>query len=152
MAGEEQAGEGQACEICRGEAFDADFGRVLIWHNDLWRLSTSVIAPILAYSYLEPLRHIPFVTDLDGPEAASFGSTLAAVTGLLKELTEADIVYALMFGDHVPHLHVNLVPHRAGDAVTGGVALLDESAPSLPSELHEAFVDRLREKTGSRLA
>ena len=141
------AGERQACEICRGEAFDADFGRVLVWRDELWRLSTSVIAPILGYSYLEPLRHIPFVTDLDGPEATSFGPTLAAVTRLLKELTEADIVYALMFGDHVPHLHVNLLPHRAGDAVTGGAGLLNPEAEPLPADDHQAFVDRLRAAT-----
>jgi diadenosine tetraphosphate (Ap4A) HIT family hydrolase len=138
------AGAERACDICRGEAFDAEFGRVQVWRDELWRLSTSVIAPILGFSYLEPLRHIPFITDLDGPEGASFGPTLAAVTSLLKELTEADIVYALIFGDHVSHMHVNLVPHRAGDAVTGGAGLLDPSAPALPAADHEVFVDRLR--------
>jgi diadenosine tetraphosphate (Ap4A) HIT family hydrolase len=141
------AGAEQACDICRGEAFDAEFGRVQVWRDELWRLSTSVIAPILGFSYLEPIRHIPFITDLDGPEGASFGPTLAAVTSLLKELTEADIVYALIFGDHVPHLHVNLVPHRAGDAVTGGAGLLNPDAPALPTTEHEAFVDRLRAAT-----
>jgi diadenosine tetraphosphate (Ap4A) HIT family hydrolase len=143
------AGEGRACDICRGEAFDAEFGRVLVWRNDLWRLSTSIRAPILGFSYLEPIRHIPYVSDLDGKEAAGFGSTLARVTALLKAATGADIVYALMFGDHVPHLHVNLVPHRAGDAVTGGAGLLDPAAPPLPADEHEAFVDRLRHATAS---
>ena len=146
------AGEGHACDICRGEAFDAEFGRVLVWRNDLWRLSTSIRAPILGFSYIEPIRHIPYVSDLDGAEAADFGSTLARVTAVLKVATGADIVYALMFGDHMPHLHVNLVPHRAGDAVTGGARLLDESAPSLPASEHEAFVGRLRAATATRLA
>jgi diadenosine tetraphosphate (Ap4A) HIT family hydrolase len=138
------AGDARACDICRGEAFDAEFGRVQVWRDELWRLSTSVIAPILGFSYLEPLRHIPFITDLDGPESASFGPTLAAVTSLLKEQAEADIVYALMFGDHVAHLHVNLVPHRVGDAVTGGAGLLNPEAPPLPTTEHDAFVERLR--------
>jgi diadenosine tetraphosphate (Ap4A) HIT family hydrolase len=132
------------CNICRGEAFDLEFGRVLVWQDDLWRLSTSVVAPIVGFSYLEPRRHIPFIADLDGPEAASFGPTLARVTNRLRTLTGAEFVYALMFGDHVPHLHVNIVPHRPGDAVTGGAALLDPAAPPLPREVHEAFVARLR--------
>jgi diadenosine tetraphosphate (Ap4A) HIT family hydrolase len=140
-----------ACDICRGDAFDIEFGRVLVWQNALWRLSTSIRAPILGFSYLEPRRHIPYVSDLDGPEAASFGQTLAAVTNLLKRQTGADIVYALMFGDHVLHLHVNLVPHRAGDAVTGGATLLDPAAVPLHPEQHERFVAGLRTATATEL-
>jgi diadenosine tetraphosphate (Ap4A) HIT family hydrolase len=134
----------QKCQICSGDEFDREFGRVVVWHDDLWRLSTSVIAPIVGFSYLEPRRHIPFITDLDGAEALSFGATLARVTRLIREITGADIVYALLFGEHVPHLHVNIVPHRSGDAVVaGGADLLDADAPALPREIHQAFVERL---------
>jgi diadenosine tetraphosphate (Ap4A) HIT family hydrolase len=136
--------EPDACDICRGEAFDVEFGRTLVWQDDLWRLSTSVVTPILGFSYLEPIRHIPYISDLDGPEAESFGPTLARITGLLKGLTDADIVYALMFGDHVAHLHVNLVPHRRGDGLTGGSQLLDPASPALAPDVQEAFVARLR--------
>jgi diadenosine tetraphosphate (Ap4A) HIT family hydrolase len=146
------AGEGQACDICRGDAFDTEFGRTLVWQDDVWRLSTNVQAPILGFSYLEPRRHIPFITDLDGPEAASFGPTLAAVTSLLKRETGADIVYALILGEHVPHLHVNLVPHRAGDPVGGGASLVDPDAPALPADEHETFVNRLRSAAAAELA
>jgi diadenosine tetraphosphate (Ap4A) HIT family hydrolase len=132
------------CDICRGEAFDAEFGRELVWRNDLWRLSTSIRAPILGFSYLEPIRHIPFINELDGPEAATFGPTLAHVTDILKRLTGADIVYALVFGDHIPHLHVNIAPHRTGDAVTGGASIVDPAAPALPPEDHQRFLSRLR--------
>jgi len=137
------ADAGQACDICRGEAFDLEFGRTLVWQDELWRLSTSHVAPIVGFSYLEPRRHIPHVTDLDGAEATTFGPTLARATAALRRLTGADLVYALVFGDHVPHLHVNLVPHRAGDAVTGGANLLDPAAPPLSPEAHDAFIGRL---------
>ena len=132
------------CRICTGEQFDREFGRKLVWHDDLWRVSTSVRAPILGFSYLEPRRHIPFIADLDGPEAETFGPVLARVTRVIRELTSADIVYALMFGDHIPHLHVNIVPHRAGDAVIGGADVVDPNARPLPADAHEAFVERLR--------
>jgi diadenosine tetraphosphate (Ap4A) HIT family hydrolase len=140
------------CAICRGEQFDAEFGRVLVWQNHLWRLSTSVVAPVIGFSYLEPRRHIPSIDELDGPEAASFGPTLAAATALLKELTSADLVYALMFGDHVAHLHVNITPHREGDAVRGGAALFDPAALPLPREAHEVFVAQLRSAAAGRLS
>jgi len=136
------------CEICRGDAFDAEFGRVRVWQDDLWRLSTSTRAPVVGFSYLEPRRHIPYLADLDGPESASFGPTVARVSGVLRELTGADLVYALVFGDHVAHLHVNLVPHRGGDAVRGGAHLLDPAAPPLPREDHEAFAGQLRAALG----
>ena len=134
----------QACDICRGDEFDAEFGRTFVWQDELWRLTTNIQSPILGFSYLEPRRHISYITNLDGEEAASFGPTLAAVTSLLKRTTGADIVYALIFGDHVAHLHVNLVPHRAGDPVGGGASLVDPEAPALPAEEHDAFIGRLR--------
>jgi diadenosine tetraphosphate (Ap4A) HIT family hydrolase len=139
------------CDICRGEAFDAEFGRTLVWRDELWRLATSVVAPIVGFSYLEPIRHISDISDLDGREAETFGPALSRVTRLLKALTGADVVYALMFGDHIAHLHVNLVPHRAGDAVTGGATLIDPAAPALPRDVHDTFVTRLRAAAGEVL-
>jgi hypothetical protein len=90
----------QSCRICTGEKFDREFGRVLVSWGHLWRLSTSVIAPIVGSSYLEPRRHIPCITDLDGPEAATFGPTLAGVTRLIRELSGADIYAPRSHGEH----------------------------------------------------
>ncbi len=132
------------CRICTGAEFDREFGRVLVWSNDLWRLSTSTRAPILGFSYLEPLRHVPYVTDLDGDEAATLGPTLARVTSLLKRLTDADLVYVMVFGEHVAHLHFNMAPHREGDAlVQPGPQLFDPERPGPDEAAHEAFVARL---------
>jgi diadenosine tetraphosphate (Ap4A) HIT family hydrolase len=132
------------CDICRGEAFDAEFGRALVWQDDLWRLSTSLVASVVGFSYLEPRRHIAHITDLDGPEATSFGPTLAKVATLLRDQAGADLVYALIFGERVAHLHVNLAPHRPGDALTGGASVVDSAVPAPPPEAHRAFVERLR--------
>lgn len=133
-----------ACRICTGETFDREFGRAVVWQDELWRLSTSLRAKVVGFSYLEPHRHIPTIAELDGPEAATFGPTLARVSRLIRELADADIVYALLYGDHVRHLHVNLVPRRAGDPFVDG-PLHDPSAPDIPAEVHEAFVTRLRD-------
>ncbi|MFZ5675973.1 MAG: HIT family protein [Pseudomonadota bacterium] len=105
------------CIICRKEAGDAQLHRLEVWRDDLWRLTVSLDAEVLGFAYLEPLRHIPTIADIDGPEAASFGAVLAKAVQALKEATGAAIVYVYIFGDGVPHLHVHLAPHRDGDAL-----------------------------------
>jgi diadenosine tetraphosphate (Ap4A) HIT family hydrolase len=105
------------CALCRGVDGDPDLGRVEVWRDDLWRLMTSIESEVLGFSYLEPLRHIPHITDLDGPEAATFGAVLGRVTSALKEATGAELVYIYVFGGGIPHLHVHLAPHRDGDAL-----------------------------------
>jgi diadenosine tetraphosphate (Ap4A) HIT family hydrolase len=139
------------CAICRGASFDIEFGRTLIWQDDLWRLSTSFIAPVVGFSYLEPRRHIPHITDLDGPEAATLGPTLARVTRLLERETRADLIYVLVFGERVAHLHFNLAPHPDGDALTGGSGLANPDAPVPSPDEHRDFVDRLRASAGEAL-
>jgi diadenosine tetraphosphate (Ap4A) HIT family hydrolase len=107
----------EGCIICRREAGDAQLHRLEVWRDDLWRLTVSIDAEVLGFAYLEPLRHIPTIADLDGPEAVSFGVVMANSTQALKEATGAAIVYVYIFGDGVPHLHVHLAPHKDGDAL-----------------------------------
>ncbi|HYN72122.1 MAG TPA: hypothetical protein VES60_06430 [Nakamurella sp.] len=111
------------CLLCDPAAADAAFDRVRLWENNLWRLSAVLRGPIPGFAHLEPRRHIPYVTDLDGPEAATFGAVLARVTEALRMAADAEKTYVYAFGDHVPHFHVNLAPHRAGDALRGGPGL-----------------------------
>src|SRR3546814_16570428 len=72
------------CIICRGPAGDAEFDRVQVWEDPLWRLTVSLAAEVPGFAYLEPKRHIPPLADLDGAEAASFGPVIAKVTAALK--------------------------------------------------------------------
>ena len=37
---------------------------------------------------------------------------------MLRDETGAELVYVYVFGGGVPHLHVHLAPHRAGDALS----------------------------------
>ena len=88
--------------------------------------------------------HIRFVTDLDGPEAATFGAVLARVTEALRAAADAENTYVYVFGDHVPHFHVNLAPHRVGDALRGGPGLLDPNAPDAALTAHQAVAAAAR--------
>ena len=100
------------CAICAGPEGDPELDRVEIWRDDQWRLSMSRHGPTLGFGYLEPLRHIPSLADLDGPEAATFGPAVARASGVLREASGAALVYAYVFGGGIPHLHVHLAPNQ----------------------------------------
>jgi diadenosine tetraphosphate (Ap4A) HIT family hydrolase len=107
------------CALCSGADADDEFGRVQVWEDDLWRLTMSLDSYTPAFCYLEPKRHIAYITELDGDEARTFGAVMARVTSVLKEITKAGVVYVYIFGGGIPHLHVHLAPHTDGDALAG---------------------------------
>ena len=122
------------CLLCSPERAAAFFGRRTVWQNELWRLSlVEQGAPVVGFGHLEPIRHVPYLTELDGKEAVTLGSTLARVTSTLKSVTGADLVYVYVFGERTAHLHFNLAPHRDGDALVGGPGLIRAGASEIPT-------------------
>jgi diadenosine tetraphosphate (Ap4A) HIT family hydrolase len=155
----------EGCILCRAEAADPELQRIEVWRDDLWRLTASLVAEVPGFCYLEPRRHIPHVTDLGGPEAASFGAVLANVSQALKAATGAELIYIYVFGGGVPHLHVHLAPHLEGDALSeqmirgplverrlpsGLTEYVSDEFPPLPEAAQRATAERVRELlTGS---
>jgi diadenosine tetraphosphate (Ap4A) HIT family hydrolase len=148
-----------SCVLCRGPAGDPELGRVQVWENRLWRLTTVMEGELLGFSYLEPKRHIPHLTDLDGEEARTLGPVLARVTRILQEATDAELVYVYVFGGGIPHLHLHLAPHHEGDALNaqfirgevtevhlpnGATSLVSKEFPPLPASAHARVLERLR--------
>ena len=149
------------CVICRGTAGDAELQRIQVWEDSLWRLTVSLDAEILAFSYLEPNRHIPHITDLDGDEARTLGEVLARVSRVLQEETGAELVYVYIFGGGVPHLHIHLAPHRPGDGLntqiirgefteekleSGAVRYVSKEFPPLPQEEQRIVANRIQQR------
>lgn len=147
------------CPMCRGAAADEELDRIQVWEDPHWRLTVSLNSEVAGFAYLEPKRHIAFITELDGEEARTFGAALAAGTRALKEATAAEVVYVYVFGDGVPHLHVHLAPHRAGDALSdqmirgeiveqklpnGMTRFTSEEFPPLPRDRLLDIADRVR--------
>lgn len=154
-----------ACLLCTPTEADAAIGRSEVWADRLWRLTTAV-APgtVLAFSYLEPRRHIPSIAELDGDEARTFGSVLAHCCKVLTEETGAERTFVYVFGGSVPHLHAHLTPHREGDALNtsmlrgevrevqrpdGLVDLESVDFEDLPAEEMAAAADRIRRRLAS---
>ena len=138
------------CLLCDVTEADAFFDRLRVWDDGLWRLSVVRRGAVAGFAHLEPHRHIPYVTDLDGDEAATFGPVLARVTSALRAATGAELTYAYVFGERVPHLHVNLAPHTPGDALVGGPGLVRPDAEPLPRAAHEAAAAAVRDRLGPR--
>jgi len=147
------------CVLCRRTDGDAELDRIEVWRDNLWRLTISLVSEVSGFAYLEPYRHIPHITDLDGPEAASLGEVLARTTRALRSATGAELVYIYVFGGGVPHLHLHLAPHRTGDALntqlirgeveeetlpSGAGRITSREFPPLPEAELRAVADRVR--------
>lgn len=149
------------CIFCRGAAADKELDRVQVWEDSYWRLTASLSSETPGFCYLEPKRHIPYVTDLDGVEAASFGAVMARVATVLRDVTGAEAVYVYIFGDSIPHFHVHLAPHTKGDALneqfirgplieeklpSGMVRVTSKEFPALPQEQLQRVARRIEER------
>jgi diadenosine tetraphosphate (Ap4A) HIT family hydrolase len=149
-----------ACLLCDGDSAAKQLNRTTVWEDDLWRLSMSRRGYTTGFGYLEPRRHVPHITDLDGEEAATFGPTIARVARALKEAAGAELVYVYVFGGGIPHLHVHLGPHRDGDALnaniirgdlvmephpSGAKRMVSRDFPEVPADEIAAVADRARE-------
>lgn len=142
VVAEDSGGEG--CLLCRVADADALFDRRRVWEDAHWRLSVVLQGAVVGFAHLEPHRHIPYITDLDGPEAATLGPVLARATAALREASGADKVYVYVFGDRVPHLHFNLAPHQLGGPLAGGPGLLRSDAVPVEAAVHEAAAAAVR--------
>jgi histidine triad (HIT) family protein len=101
----------------------------------------------LGYLMVEPKRHVPGLADLTDREAAALGTLIARLSRALQESESAEHVYAFVLGDHVPHLHVHLVPRYSGAPAEYRGVHVDEwpGAPrGGPAEV-QALVSRLRD-------
>ena len=92
-----------------------------IWEDGLWRVSTLTHGQVPGFSFLEPKRHVRYVEELDGEEAATVGAVLARAAAALKEAAGAERVYVYVFGGGIPHLHLHLAPHTEGDALSATI-------------------------------
>ncbi len=92
-----------------------------VWEDGLWRLSTLTHGQVPGFSFLEPKRHVRYVEELDGEEAATLGAVLARAGDALKAAAGAERVYVYVFGGGIPHLHVHLAPHVEGDVLSATI-------------------------------
>jgi len=69
--------------------------------------------------FVEPKRHVPGMAELTDAEAERIGLVSSRLSRALKQTGDVDHIYVHVWGHHVPHLHVWIVPRYRGGA--GGV-------------------------------
>jgi diadenosine tetraphosphate (Ap4A) HIT family hydrolase len=153
------------CLLCDPARADRELGRVEVWGDSRWRLTTLVEGEVAGFSFLEPRRHIRHITDLDGDEARTLGAVLARVSSALKLVSDAEQVYLYVFGGGIPHLHIHLAPHRAGDPLNdqivrgefmeerlpgGATRFVSKDFPPLPSEQLVAVAEAIRAELATK--
>jgi len=97
---------------------------------------------------LEPKRHVPGLDGLTDDEATDIGRLMSRVARALRDALDAEHVYAFVFGDGVPHLHVHLVPRYAGTPIEYWGARLNEwpDKPTVDDESMRDLVSLLRSR------
>ncbi len=103
----------------------------------------SLYSEIPGFSYLEPKKHVPHVTDLDGEEARTLGIVLARSTRAIQRATGAELVFIYVFGARIPHVHFHLAPHRRGDPLN--TEILSREAPLVPEPELRELASRIRQ-------
>jgi histidine triad (HIT) family protein len=84
---------------------------VHVSHAQLWGEETE---HYLGHLFVETKRHAPGLADLDDAESQAVGLWVSKAARALSVSEGAEHVYAFVIGDHVPHLHVHVIPRYPG--------------------------------------
>ena len=105
------------CFVCSKHAGQIDVPGGAIYEDDLayighlFRPNEKVY---LGYCMVEPKRHAPDLADLTNEEAQRLGLLVTRLTQALKACIGAEHICSFVLGDHVPHLHIHVVPRYPG--------------------------------------
>ena len=138
----------QACLICEKHRRGDAAGGGILYEDDLV-YAGHVFGNAPAYRgwlVLEPKRHAGGLGDLTDDEACAVGRLTNQAARALKEVASAEHVYAFVFGDGVPHLHVHLAPRYENTPLEFWGARLNNwpDAPRVEGQEMRALVSTLR--------
>ena len=106
------------CGVCRLHAGGTG-AELWIHRGGPWLLRHHPLpAPLPGWLVLDSLRHVGGPADFDPTECADLGPALHRASGLVRELTGCERVYAIAFGEGARHFHLHLIPRHGSDAAT----------------------------------
>jgi histidine triad (HIT) family protein len=99
----------------------------------------------LGHLFVEPLEHRAGLAELSQEQAAAVGRAMQHASAVLRAAGH-DHVYAFVYGDAVPHLHVHLVGRNPGAPPEYRGTRVDEwpAAPRGDARAVSDYVGRLR--------
>lgn len=139
-------GGSQACGLCPdGDAPPAELASPAV---DVGGWAAGVLRGYEVPGWLAvfPPRHVESVDALTGAEAEELGGALRSVTAAVRAATSCEKVYAVSFGERLPHFHVlvmavpaDLPAELRGAALIGGKDRLRDPAAALEVAEHLRF-------------
>jgi histidine triad (HIT) family protein len=107
------------CFVCRKHRGEVSVPGGAVYQDDLLYAGHASIPAEEGVAYLgsllvEPRRHVPGLADLTDAEAQRLGLLITRLSRALIVSAGAEHVYLFVFGHHVPHLHVWVVPRYPG--------------------------------------
>lgn len=106
------------CFICRKHKGEIVIPGGAIYEDELVYAGHSLLSDgeptYLGYLIAETKRHAPGLADLTNREAQALGLLVARLSRALERSEGGEHVYAFVFGDAVPHLHIHVVPRYPG--------------------------------------
>lgn len=107
------------CFVCRKHRGAIVIPGGAIYEDDLVYAGHATIPEGQSITYLgclfvEPKRHAAGLADLTDTEARALGLLVTRLSRALKTSEKAEHIYAFVLGDHVPHLHIWVMPRYAG--------------------------------------
>jgi histidine triad (HIT) family protein len=101
------------CFICRKHRGEIEISGGAIYEDELLyvgHISSDSGEAYLGYLIVDLKRHVPGLAELQDDESAAVGRMLTRVSRALKACVGAEHIYSFVLGDHVPHLHIHLIP------------------------------------------
>ncbi|NMO03666.1 hypothetical protein HH308_20840 [Gordonia sp. TBRC 11910] len=103
-----------------------------VFHDDLWSAGIGPGMEVPGWIVLRTSRHTELITGIDDAEAATLGTRARDLASALSEVTGAQRVYQMAFGENHPHYHLLITarPETLPAARRGGkiLSLLDDGA------------------------
>ena len=114
------------CAICQLHLDPTARERYEIQRSELWVLRHHPDpAPLPGWLLLDSLRHCSGPVDFTAAEAADWGGAVRDASGLVKQITGCERVYAIAFGEGAQHLHLHLIPRHLNDPASKAWAVAD---------------------------
>ena len=114
------------CAICQLHLDPTARERYEIQRSELWVLRHHPDpAPLPGWLLLDSLRHCSGPVDFTEAEAADWGGAVRDASGLVKQITGCERVYAIAFGEGAQHLHLHLIPRHLNDPASKAWAVAD---------------------------
>ncbi|GCE12477.1 HIT family protein [Tengunoibacter tsumagoiensis] len=145
-----QDSDAEACFICWKHRGDITLPGGVLYEDDLVSVGHmwgGEGPAYLGYLMVELKRHVPGLADQTDEEAQALGVLVARLSRALKASEGAEHIYLFVFGDHVPHLHMHLVPRYPGTPQAYWGTRVDEwpDAPRGDASVVEVVCERLRQ-------